>query len=70
MTHMMNNQNQTNLTDQEVQRLRELVTRQDMESQKFRTYSEQCQNPDLRNYFNQCAQQADQAKQQLLSHLG
>jgi len=67
MHHM---QGQSQLTDMEVQRLRELVTRQDMESQKFRSYAQQCEDPNLRSYFGERAQQADQAKQQLLNHLG
>ncbi len=67
MHHM---QGQSQLTNMEVQRLRELITRQNMESEKFRSYSQQCEDPNLRSYFNQCAQRADQAKQQLLNHLG
>ena len=57
------------LTDMEVQRLRELITRQDMEAQKYRTYAQQCQDPQLRNYLDQASQQADQARQVLLNHL-
>jgi len=57
------------LTEQEVQRLRELITRKDLEAQKYRTYAQQCQDPQLRNHFDQVAQQADQARQTLLNHL-
>jgi len=57
------------LTEQEVQKLRELITRQDVEAQKYRTYAQQCQDPQLRDHFSQVAQQADQRRQTLLNHL-
>ncbi len=58
------------LTEMEVQRLRELITRQDIEAQKCRTYAQQCQDPQLKNYFGKCAQDKDHARQTLLNHLG
>ncbi len=58
------------LTEMEVQKLRELITRQDMATIKWQSYAQQCQEPQLRNYFGQCSQQANRARQALLSHLG
>ncbi len=58
------------LTEMEVQKLRELIMKKDMESVKWQSYAEQCENPQLRSYFDQCSQQANQARQALVNHLG
>lgn len=60
---------QNQLTEMDVQNLRELITRQDMQVQKFRTYAQQCQHPELRSYLDQVAQKADEARNTLLNHL-
>jgi hypothetical protein len=60
----------TGLSQTEVQTLRHLIGDVDTSSKKLRTYAEQCQNSELRNWVHNEAQSAEKCKQNLLSFLG
>lgn len=53
----------------ELQNLRHLIGSHDTSMQKMQTYAQQCQDPQLKQYFEKSAQDAQQTKQKLMSFL-
>jgi hypothetical protein len=53
----------------ELQHLRHLIGAHDTTFQKMSTYAQQAIDPQVRAYFEKCAQSAQQTKQQLMSFL-
>ena len=54
----------------ELQNLRHLIGSHETAFQKMQTYAQQCNDPQVRSYFEKSAQDAQKTKQQLLSFLG
>ncbi len=57
------------LNHMELQNLRHLIGTHDTAMQKMQTYAQQCQDPQLKQYFEKSAQDAQQTKQKLMSFL-
>ncbi len=57
------------LNHMELQNLRHLIGSHDTSMQKMQTYAQQCQDPQLKQYFEKSAQDAQQTKQKLMSFL-
>ncbi|MFA9380347.1 MAG: spore coat protein [Acetanaerobacterium sp.] len=53
----------------ELQNLRHLIGSHDTATEKMQTYAQQCQDPQVKQYFQQSAQDAQQTKQKLMSFL-
>lgn len=60
----------TKLNQLELQNLRHLIGSHEMAYQKLSTYAQQCTDPQLKQLFQQSAQEAQQNKQRLMSFLG
>lgn len=59
-----------NLNQVELQNLRHLIGGQETAYQKLNTYASQCVDPQIKQLFNQSAQDALKTKNQLMSFLG
>ncbi|NLM46015.1 MAG: hypothetical protein GX200_04350 [Firmicutes bacterium] len=57
------------LNQQELENLRHLIGAHDTGAQKLETYAKQCQDPEIKQMFQQSAQRARQTKQQLMQFL-
>ncbi len=57
------------LNHMELQNLRHMIGAHDTAFQKMQTYAQQCQDPQLKQYFEKSAQDAQQTKQKLMSFL-
>ena len=57
------------LTQVELQNLRHLIGSHDTAYQKMQDYSQQCNDPQVKAYFEKSAQDAMQTKQQLMGFL-
>ncbi len=57
------------LTQLELQNLRALISGHDLANQKLQEYSNQCQDPQIKQMLQQSAQSALNTKQQLMSYL-
>lgn len=57
------------LSEMELQQLRHLIGAHETAFAKMSTYAQQCQDPQVRQYFQKSAQGAQQTKQQLMSFL-
>ncbi len=53
----------------ELQNLRHLIGAHDTACEKMKTYAQQCNDPQVKQYFEKSAQDAQQTKQQLMSFL-
>lgn len=58
-----------NLTQAELSSIRECVTNHQTCANKLRNYAEQCQDGNIKQMFNQAAQQAQQSAQSLIQML-
>lgn len=59
----------SHLTNVELDGLRHLIGSCSVKAKKFRAYSQQCRNADLKNWCDREAGMAEQSRQQLLSFL-
>lgn len=59
----------TQLTQMELENLRELIGAHDTAAHKLETYAQQCQNPQVKQMFLQSAKSAGTTKQKLMSFL-
>lgn len=59
-----------NLNQQELQNLRHLIGAHQTAEKKLNFYAEQCQDPQVKQMFQQSAQSASQTCQKLMSFLG
>ena len=57
------------LNQVELQNLRHLIGAHDTAHQKLQTYAEQANDPEIKQFFQNCAQDAMKTKQQLLGFL-
>ncbi|MBA1334288.1 MAG: Uncharacterized protein HPY66_1997 [Firmicutes bacterium] len=57
------------LNELELQNLRELIGKHQTESTKLRTYAQQCNDPQIKQMFEQGARSADSTTQKLISFL-
>ncbi|MDF2567931.1 MAG: hypothetical protein K0R90_1387 [Oscillospiraceae bacterium] len=57
------------LNHQELQSLRHLIGAHDTACEKLQTYAQQCQDPQVKMYFEKSTQDAQKTKQQLMSFL-
>ena len=57
------------LTQVELQNLRHLIGSHDTAYQKMQTYAQQCDDAQVKAYFEKSAQDAQQTKQQLMGFL-
>ncbi len=57
------------LNQMELQNLRHMIGEHDTAVQKMQTYAQQCQDAQLKQYFEKSAQDAQQTKQKLMSFL-
>ena len=57
------------LNELELQNLRELISKHQTESAKLRTYAQQCNDPQIKQMFEQGANSADSTAQKLISFL-
>ena len=57
------------INQQELENLRHLIGAHDTGAQKLETYAQQCQDPEIKQMFQQSAQRARQTKQQLMQFL-
>ncbi len=53
----------------ELQHLRHLIGAHETAFQKSQTYAQQCTDPQVKQHFEKCAQDAQKTKQQLMSFL-
>lgn len=60
----------TNLNELELQNLRHLIGTHETAAKKLDVYSQQCNDPNIKQMLNQSAQAAKNTKQKLLSFLG
>lgn len=60
----------TQLNELELQNLRHLIGSHETAYQKLTTYAQQATDPQVKQYFQKSAQDAQRTKQQLLSLLG
>ncbi len=58
------------INQQELENLRHLIGSHETGAQKLETYAQQCQDPEIKQMFQQSANSARQTKQKLLSFLG
>jgi len=58
------------LNELELQNLRHLIGSHETAYQKLTTYAQQATDPQIKQYFQKSAQDAQKTKQQLLSFLG
>jgi hypothetical protein len=57
------------VNQEELQILRHLIGSHDMASQKLQTYAQQATDPQIKAFFQKSSQDAQQAKQQLITFL-
>ena len=57
------------LNQQELQNLRHLIGSHETAHQKLNTYAQQCSDPQIKQMFQQSAQDAQNTKQKLMSFL-
>ncbi len=57
------------LNQMELQNLRHMIGEHDTAAEKMQTYAQQCKDPQVKQYFEQSAQDAKQTKQQLMTFL-
>lgn len=57
------------LNQQELQSLRHIIGSEETSIKKMQTYASQSQDPQIRNYFQTAAQDAQETKNKLLSFL-
>ena len=57
------------LNQVELQHLRHIIGAHDTACEKMKTYAQQCTDPQVKQYFEKSAQEAQQTKQQLMSFL-
>ncbi len=57
------------LNQQELQNLRHLIGSHETSYQKLNTYAQQCTDPQIKQMFQQSAQDAQNTKQKLMSFL-
>ena len=57
------------ITQMELQKLRELISGHDLAAQKLTEYAQQCTDPQIKQMMQQSAQSAQNTKQQLISFL-
>lgn len=58
------------LTQQELQNLRHLISSHELAEKKFNSFAEACTDPQLKQMFQQSAKSASQTRQKLMSFLG
>lgn len=57
------------LNQMELQYLRHIIGSHEMISQKYQAYAQQATDPQVKSFFEQSAQEAQQTKQKLMSFL-
>jgi len=57
------------ITQMELQNLRELISSHELVAQKFKDYANQCNDAQIKQMLQQSAQNAENTKQKLLSFL-
>ncbi len=57
------------LNQMELQNLRHFIGSHETAAQKLNTYAQQCQDPQIKQLFQQSAQSAENTRQRLLSFL-
>ncbi|HOB36165.1 MAG TPA: hypothetical protein PKX71_01570 [Candidatus Avimonas sp.] len=57
------------LNQMELQNLRQIIGSHEMVSQKFQAYAKQAMDTQVRDFFEQSAQDAQETKQQLMNFL-
>ncbi len=57
------------LNQLELQNLRHLIYSHETSAQKLKTYAQQCQDPQIKQMFQQAAQQAENTKQKFIQFL-
>ncbi|SCY64966.1 hypothetical protein [Alkaliphilus peptidifermentans] len=60
----------TQLNELELQNLRHLIGSHETAANKLEAYAQQCTDPQVKQYFQQGAQEAKNTKQRLISFLG
>jgi hypothetical protein len=60
----------TQLNQMELQNLRHLIGSHDLSVKKLSDYASQCQDPQIKQVFQQSAQDAQNTKNQLMTFLG
>lgn len=58
------------LNQVELQNLRHLIGAHDTAYAKMQSYAQQAQDPQVRSFFEKCAQDAQKTKQKLMTFLG
>lgn len=58
-----------NLSKLDVQNLRHLLVFGESDKQKYQTYAEQCQDPNVKQFFQKEVQSAEQKRQKLIQFL-
>lgn len=59
-----------NLTQMELQNLRHLISDHATSEKKLHFYASQCQDAQIKQFFEQCAQSAADTRNKLMSFLG
>lgn len=59
-----------NLTQQELQNLRHLISSHELAEKKFNSFAEATSDPQIKQMFQQSAKSASQTRQKLMSFLG
>ncbi|NEZ47023.1 hypothetical protein FDF74_07330 [Clostridium niameyense] len=59
-----------NLTQLELQNLRHLIGAHETAHNKLSCYAQQCQDPEIKQMFQQSADEANNTKQKLMTYLG
>lgn len=57
------------LNEMELQNLRHFIGSHETATQKLKTYAQQCQDPQIKQMFQQSAQNAENTRQKFLSFL-
>jgi len=57
------------LNQQELQNVRHFIFSHETAAQKLKTYAQQCQDPQIKQMFQQAAQQAENTKQKFIQFL-
>lgn len=57
------------VTQMELNTLKELIAMEDLNTKKFRLYAQNCNDTQLQNFFNQQSQQASNNAHQLIGFL-
>ncbi len=57
------------INEMELQNLRHFIGSHDTAAQKLKTYAQQCQDPQIKQMFQQSAQEAEKTRQKFLSFL-